>query len=38
LMKTDDVETYFAIRPDGTTRKFHVPLLMPGITPEEEAL
>lgn len=36
LMRTADMETYFAIRPDGSTRNFHVPLLIPGSAPEEE--
>lgn len=31
-----DNELYFAIRPDGTTRMFHVPVLAPGSSPEEE--
>ena len=38
LVKTADVETYFARRPDGTTRMFQVPLLTPGSAPEEEEL
>jgi hypothetical protein len=33
-----DTETYFAIRPDGTTRMLHVPVLAPGRSPEEEEL
>ena len=36
LVRTADIETYFAIRPDGSTRKFHVPLLTQGSAPEEE--
>jgi len=36
LMRTADVETYFAIRPDGSTRMFQVPLFLPGSAPEEE--
>ncbi|MFF1876523.1 DUF3375 domain-containing protein [Leifsonia sp. NPDC058230] len=38
LMRTDDAETYFAIRPDGSTRMFEVPQLTPGSGPEEENL
>jgi len=38
LATTDDTETYFAIRPDGSTRSFHVPLLAPGDTTEKDEL
>ena len=38
LARTDDTEPYFAIRPDGTTRMFHVPVLAPGSSPEEDEL
>lgn len=38
LATTDDVEIYVATRPDGSTRKFHVPLLAPGSAPEEDEL
>ncbi|TFD13050.1 DUF3375 domain-containing protein [Cryobacterium sp. TMT1-2-2] len=33
-----DTEPYFAIRSDGTTRVFQVPVLAPGSSPEEEEL
>lgn len=38
LAPTPETETYFAIRPDGTTRMFNVPVLAPGSSPEEEEL
>lgn len=38
LMKSDETETYLTIRPDGSTRMFHVTLLTPGSAPEEEKL
>ncbi|MHC2998808.1 DUF3375 domain-containing protein [Microbacterium sp. HJ5] len=38
LARTQDTELYVAIRPDGSTRVFDVPVLAPGQAAEEEAL
>lgn len=38
FVATSETEPYFTIRPDGTTRMFHVPVLAPGSAPEEEDL
>jgi len=38
LARSSETETYFAIRPDGTTRMFQVPLLTTRSAPVEEEL
>lgn len=38
LARTPDSELYLAIRPDGSTRTFEVPVLAPGPAVEEEEL
>jgi hypothetical protein len=36
LTLTGETELYFAVRPDGTTRTFEVPVFTPGFAPQEE--